>query len=79
MSEQVLELDRLVLKLGFFDLILQKPFILSIFSKSSPTFQDLNIFVKAIKPKTYFEARVQLRGHVDHYYYQASHIIQDLI
>ena len=54
----MLELDRLVLKLGFFDLILQKTFILSIFSKSDPTFQDLNIFVKAIKPKTYVEARV---------------------
>ena len=55
MSEQVLALDRLVLKLGFFDLILQKTFILSIFSKLDPTFRDLNIFLKDINPKTYFE------------------------
>ena len=53
MSEQVLELNRLVLKIRVFDLILQKTFILSIFSKTDPTFQDLNIFVKAIKPKNY--------------------------
>ena len=62
-----------------FELILQKTFILSIFSKSDPTFQDLNIFVKAIKAKTCFEARVRLRGPIDHYYYQYSHIIHDLI
>ena len=52
---------------------------MSIFSKSDPIFQDLDIFVKDIKPKTYFEIRVQLRGPFDHYYYQASHITHDLI
>ena len=79
MSEQVLELNRLVLKIRVFDLILQKTFILSIFSISDPTFQDLNIFVKAIKPKTHVEARVRLQGPLDHYYYQASHVIHHLI
>ena len=54
----MVELDRLIVKLGFFGLILQKIIILSIFSKSDPIFQDLNIFVKAIKPKTYFIERV---------------------
>ena len=57
-SERVLQLDRLVVKLGFFDLILQKTLILSIFSKIDPIFQDLNIFVKAIKPKTYVIEKV---------------------
>ena len=52
-SERVLQLDRLGVKLGFSELILQKTIILSIFSKSDPIFQDLNIFVKVIKPKTY--------------------------
>ena len=49
------------------------------FSKSDPIFQDLNIFVKVIKPKTYVIEKFQLRGPVDHYYYQASHIAHDLI
>ena len=53
--------------------------MLSIFSKSDPIFQDLNIFVNTINPKIYFEARVRLRGPLDHYYYQASDIIHDLI
>ena len=44
-----------------FDLIMQKTIILSISSKSDPIFQDLKIFVKATKPKTYFEAMVRLR------------------
>ena len=44
-----------------------------------PTFQDLHIFVKVIKPKNYFEARVRLWGPFDQYYYQASHIAHDLI
>ena len=51
----MLDLNRLALKLGFFNLILQKTVMLSIFSKSDPTFQDLKIFVKAIKPKTYLK------------------------
>ena len=42
-------------------------------------FQDLNIFVKAINPKTYVIERVRLGGPVDHYYYQALHIAHDLI
>ena len=58
---------------------MQKTIILSIFSKLDPIFQDLNIFVKAIKPKTYIIERVQLQGLVDHYYCQASHIAHDLI
>ena len=53
--------------------------MLSIFSKSDPTFQDLHIFVKDIKPKTYFEAKVRLWGPLDHYYYQDSHVIHHLI
>ena len=65
-NERVLQLDRLVVKLGFFDLILQKTIILSIFSKSDPIFQDLDIFVKAINPKTYVIENVRLRGPVDH-------------
>ena len=52
---------------------------MSIFSKSDPIFQDLNIFVKAIKTKTYVIERVRLRGLVDHYYFKASHIAHDLI
>ena len=32
--------------------------MLPIFSKSDPTFQELKIFVKAIKPNTYVESRV---------------------
>ena len=32
--------------------------MLSIFSKLDPTFQDMNIFVKGINTKTYFEARI---------------------
>ena len=78
-SEWVLQLDRLVVKLGFLDLILQKTIILSIFSKSDTIFQDLNIFVKALKPKTYVIENVQLWKPVDHYYYQVSHIAHDLI
>ena len=58
---------------------MQKTIILSIFSKSDPIFQDLNIFVKAIKPKTYFIERVRFWGLVDHYYCQGSHIARDLI
>ena len=58
---------------------MQKTIILSIFSKSDPIFQDLNIFVKVIKPNTYVIEKVQLRGLVDHYYCQASHISHDLI
>ena len=58
---------------------MQKTIILFIFSKSDPIFQDMNIFVKAIKPKTYFIEKVRLRGLVDHYYCQASHIAHDLI
>ena len=42
-------------------------------------FQDMNIFVKAIKPKNYVIERVRLQGLVDHYYCQASHIAHDLI
>ena len=79
MSELVLELDRLELKLTVFDLIFCKTVMLSIFSKLDPTFQDLNIFVKDIKHKTYFIESVRLRGLVDHYYCQASHIAHDLI
>ena len=52
---------------------------MSIFSKSDAIFQDLNIFVKAIKPKTYVIEKVRLRGPIDHYYYQDSHIAHDLI
>ena len=52
---------------------------MSIFSKSDPIFQDLNIFAKAINPKTYVIERVRLWGLVDHYYCQASHIAHDLI
>ena len=78
-SGRVFQLDSLVVKLGFFNLILQKTIILSIFSKSDPIFQDLNIFVKALKPKTYVIENVRLRGPVDHYYYQASHVAHDLI
>ena len=58
---------------------MQKTLILSIFIKSDPSFQDLSIFVKAINPKTYFIERVRLRGLVDQYYCQASHISHDLI
>ena len=58
---------------------MQKTIILSIFIKSDPSFQDLSIFVKAIKPKTYFIEKVQLQGLVDHCYCQASHISHDLI
>ena len=61
------------------DLILQKTLILSIFSKTDPIFQDLSIFVKAIKPKSYVIEKVRLRGPFDHYYYQDSHIAHDLI
>ena len=53
--------------------------MLSIFSKLDPTFQDMNIFVKDIKPTTYVEAKVELQGPIDHYHYQASHVIHDLI
>ena len=52
--------------------------MLSIFSKSDPTFQDLKNFVKAINPKTYFEARVRLQRILDPYFYQSSHVIQYL-
>ena len=58
---------------------MQKQLFLSIFSKSDPIFQDLNIFVKAIKPKTYFIEKVRLQGLVDYCYYQASHLAHDLI
>ena len=58
---------------------MQKTSILFIFVKTDPNFQDLNIFVKAINPNTYVKARVRLQGPVDHYHYQASHIIHDLI
>ena len=58
---------------------MQKTIILSIFIKSDPSFEDLSIFVKAIKPKTYFIERVRLRGLVDHNYCQASHFAHDLI
>ena len=58
---------------------MQKKIILSIFIKSDPSFQDLSIFVKDINPKTYFIERVQLRGLVDQYYCQTSHIAHDLI
>ena len=47
--------------------------------KTDPTFQDLHIFVKAIKPKTYFEAKVRLQRLLDPYCYQASHVIHYLI
>ena len=53
--------------------------MLSIFSKSDPTFQDMNIFVKAIKPKNYFEAKVRLWIILDPYCYQSSHVIHHLI
>ena len=53
-SERVLQLDRLVVKISVFNLFMQKTIIMSIFSKSDAIFQDLNIFVKVIKPKTYF-------------------------
>ena len=53
--------------------------MLSIFSKSDPTFQDLKIFVKAIKAKTYFEERIQLQRLLDPYCYQSSHVIHHLI
>ena len=39
---------------------------MSIFSKSDPIFQDLNIFVKAIKPKTYVIEKVRLQGPINH-------------
>ena len=58
---------------------MQKTIILSIFIKSDPSFRDLSIFVKAINPKTYFIEMVRLRGLVDHYYCQDSHIAHDLI
>ena len=58
---------------------MQKTIILSIFIKLDPSFQDQSIFVKAIKPKTYFIERVQLWGLVDHCYCQASHLAHDLI
>ena len=58
---------------------MQKTIILFIFIKSDPSFQDLSICVKAIKPKTYFIERIRLRGLVDQYYCQASHIAHDLI
>ena len=57
---------------------MQKTIILSIFIKLDPSSQDLSIFVKDINPKTYFIERVRLRGLVDHYYCQASHIAHDL-
>ena len=53
--------------------------MLSIFSKLDPTFQDLKIFVKTIKPKNYFEAKVRLWRLLDPYYYQAYHVIHHLI
>ena len=53
--------------------------IMSIFSELDPIFQDLNIFVKAIKPNTYVIERVRLLGLVDYYYYQTSHIAHELI
>ena len=52
---------------------------MSIFSKSDPIFWDLNIFVKDINPKTYVIEKVRLQGPIYHYYYQASHIVHDLI
>ena len=58
---------------------MQKTIILFIFIKSDPSFQDLSIFVKAINPKTYFIEMVRLRGLVDHFYCQASHIAHELI
>ena len=58
---------------------MQKTIILFIFIKSDPSFQDLSIFVKAIKPKTYFIENVRLRGLVDQYYCQASHFAHELI
>ena len=58
---------------------MQKTIILFIFIKSDPSFQDLSIFVKAIKAMTYFIERVRLRGLVDHCYCQASHLAHDLI
>ena len=42
-NEWVLHLDRLVVKIRVFKLILQKTIIMSIFSKSDPIFQDLTI------------------------------------
>ena len=54
--------------------------MLSIFSKSDPTFSGSEInFVKAIKPRTNVEARVQLWRILDPYFYQASHVIHHLI
>ena len=35
--------------------------MLSTFSKTYPTFQDLNIFVKAINPKTYLKQGFDFR------------------
>ena len=55
MNEQELALDTLLLKLEFFLPNFAKNIY---FSKSDPTFQDMNIFVKAINPKTYVIERV---------------------